>query len=48
MAHELACAVQQASRIPYCCAVKEPYILRVGEYIHIAEKENLEIETRLA
>src|SRR2546430_17688471 len=37
MTHELAGALQQASRIRQCCAVKEPHVYVRGEYIHIAE-----------
>src|SRR5712671_5635956 len=37
MAHELACALQQAGRIRQRCAVKEPHVYVRGEYIHIAE-----------
>src|SRR6516164_2305252 len=37
MTHELAGALQQAGRIPQCCAVKEPHVYVRGEDIHIAE-----------
>src|SRR5216684_2714435 len=37
MAHELASALQQASRIRQRCAVKEPHVDVRGEYIDIAE-----------
>src|SRR5229473_1898401 len=37
MTHELAGALQQASRIRQRCAVKEPHVYVRGEYIHIAE-----------
>src|SRR5258708_29043569 len=37
MTHELAGALQQASRIGQCRAVKEPHVYVRGEYIHIAE-----------
>src|SRR5438552_13612621 len=37
MAHELAGALQQASRIGQRCAVKEPHVCVRSEYIHIAE-----------
>src|ERR1700751_1225701 len=37
MTHELACALQQARRIPQRCAVKEPYIYVRSEYINVAE-----------
>src|SRR5438445_1707992 len=37
MTHELAGALQQASRIRQCCAVKEPHVYVRGEYIHTAE-----------
>src|SRR3979411_3122581 len=37
MTHELAGALQQASRIRQCCALKEPPVYLRGEYIHIAE-----------
>src|SRR4029077_12894591 len=37
MTHELAGALQQASRIRQRCAVKEPHVYVRGEYIHVAE-----------
>src|SRR5258708_19396062 len=37
MAHELAGALQQASRIRQCCAVKEAHVYVRGEYIDVAE-----------
>src|SRR6478736_7278478 len=37
MTHELAGALQQASRIRQRCAVKETHVYVRGEYIHIAE-----------
>src|SRR5882757_7048481 len=37
MTHELAGALQQASRIRQCCAVKESNVYVRGEYIHITE-----------
>jgi hypothetical protein len=37
MTHELAGALQQATRIRQCCPVKEPHVYVRGEYIHIAE-----------
>src|SRR6266705_2094486 len=37
MAHELACALQQAGRIRQRCAVKEPHVYVRGEYIDVAE-----------
>src|SRR5258708_23868667 len=37
VAHELACALQQAGRIRQRCAVKEPHVYVRGEYIHVAE-----------
>jgi hypothetical protein len=37
MAHELACALQQAGRIRQRCAVKEPDVDVRGEYIYVAE-----------
>src|ERR1700680_1290236 len=37
MAHELAGALQQASRIPQCCALKEAHVYVRGEDVHIAE-----------
>jgi hypothetical protein len=37
MTHELAGALQQASRIRQCCAVKEPHAYVRGEYIDVAE-----------
>jgi hypothetical protein len=37
MAHELACALQQAGRIRQRCAVKEPHVYVRREYIHVAE-----------
>src|SRR5258708_17364231 len=37
MTHELAGALQQASRIGQCRAVKEPHVYVRGEYLHIAE-----------
>src|SRR5580700_3494180 len=37
MTHELAGALQQASRVRQRCAVKESHVYVRGEYIHIAE-----------
>src|SRR5450432_1604619 len=37
MAHELACALQQAGRIRQRYAVKEPHVYVRREYIHVAE-----------
>src|SRR5207302_6311233 len=37
MAHELAGALQQASRIRQRCAVKEPHVHMRSEYIDVAE-----------
>jgi hypothetical protein len=37
MAHELAGAFEQASRIRECRTVEEPYIYVRSEYIHVAE-----------
>src|SRR6202790_2360379 len=37
MAHELAGALQQRSRIPQCCALKEAHVYVRGEDVHIAE-----------
>jgi hypothetical protein len=37
MTHELAGALQQASRIGQCCAVKEADVDVRTEYIHISE-----------
>jgi hypothetical protein len=37
MTHELAGALQQASRIRQCCAVKEPHVYVFSEHIHITE-----------
>src|SRR5881628_2294229 len=37
MAHELAGALQQASRIRQRCAVKEPHVYVGSEYIDVAE-----------
>src|ERR1700716_2093596 len=37
MAHELAGALQQASRIRQCCAVKEPHVYVRMEYVDVAE-----------
>src|SRR5580698_8213484 len=37
MTHELAGALQQASRVRQCRAVKEPHVYVCGEYVHIAE-----------
>src|SRR6266446_5969919 len=37
MAHELACALQQVSRIRQRCAVKEPHVYVRTEYIDVAE-----------
>src|SRR5713101_7231985 len=37
MAHELACALQQAGRIRQRCAVKEPHVYVRSEYIDVAE-----------
>src|SRR6202035_644751 len=37
MAHELAGALQQVSRIRQRCAVKEPHVYVRGEYVDVAE-----------
>src|ERR1700686_966946 len=37
MTHELAGALQQASRIRECCAVKEPDVYVRSEYIDVSE-----------
>src|SRR5260221_1705418 len=37
MAHELASALQQVSRIRQCCALKEPHVYVRSEYIDVAE-----------
>src|SRR5262249_13614281 len=37
VAHELACALQQAGRIRQRCAVKETHVNVRGEYIDVAE-----------
>src|SRR5947208_10706551 len=37
MAHELAGALQQVSRIRQCYALKEPYVYVRSEYIDVAE-----------
>src|SRR6266478_3354078 len=48
MTHELAGALQQASRIRQCCAVKEPHVYVRGEYIHIAEGRISQTHNRTA
>src|SRR3984893_4564959 len=48
MTHELAGALQQASRIRQCCPVKEPHVYVRGEYIHIAEGRISQTRNRTA
>src|ERR1700674_4796293 len=48
MTHELAGALQQASRIRQCRAVKEPNVYVRGEYIHIAEGRISQTYNRIA
>src|SRR5271163_2839447 len=48
MAHELAGALQQASRIWQCCPVKEPNVYMRGEYIHIGEGRISQTHNRTA
>src|SRR5437899_7562237 len=48
MTNELAGALQQASRIRQCCAVKEPHVHVRGEYIHIAEERIFQTYNRTA
>src|ERR1700680_4994812 len=48
MAHELAGALQQVSRIRQRCAVKEPHVYVRGEYIHIAEGHISQTRNRTA
>src|SRR5437773_370230 len=48
MTHELAGALQQASRIRQCCAVKEPHVYVRGEYIHVAEGRISQTRNRTA
>src|SRR5438445_13208566 len=48
MAHELAGALQQASRIRQRCAVKEPHVYVRGEYIDVAERRVTQTYNRTA
>src|ERR1700726_3034735 len=48
MTHELASALQQASRIRQCCAVKESNVYVRGEYIHITERRISQTYNRTA
>src|SRR5260370_9680098 len=48
MAHELAGALQQASRIRQSCAVKEPHVYVRGEYIDVAERRVTQTYNRTA
>jgi hypothetical protein len=48
MAHELAAALQQTSRIRQCCALKEPHVYVCGKYIHITEGHISQTRNRTA
>src|SRR5271154_5639910 len=48
MTHELAVALQQASRIRQRCAVKEPHVYVRSEYIDVAEGRIAETGNRTA
>src|SRR4051812_37751981 len=48
MAHELASAVQQVSRIRQRCAVEEPHVYVRSEYIDVAEGHISQTRNRAA